>query len=172
MERWMKNLIPWVLVPLFLIMIASIIFAAGGTARSGLEVARQRAQQWKSDAVLTGVSALNAAKDGTAAKWTYSFYSPKANMGYMVDIQGGKASGEMEVRPHIKSPVGSDFLDSPQAMEAALKNGYAGKGKPLISLLVMGQATANPKAYWTVAGPEGSVILEANTGRLLKKETY
>lgn len=161
---------------LFLIVINSGVFAAGGTAREGLESAQQGAKQWKADAFLTGISTYNAALDGTASKWTYSFYSAKANMGYMIDIKEGKVVDEMEVRPHIKDSVGVDFMDSPRAMEIAQKNGLKIKGKPVMSLLIMGQATKNPAAYWTIGGHfspgEVSVILEAKTWRVLKKETY
>ncbi len=161
---------------LFLALIPFRGFSAGTTARAGLELAQQAAKKWKADAMLVGVSTYGAAMDGTAPKWTYTFFSSKTNQGYMVDIKDGKLVDSLEVRPHIKDSVGVDFLDSNQIMEKAQKNGLQIKGKPVMSLLVMGQATGRPRTYWTVGGTfsegEVSVILDARDGSLLKREKH
>jgi hypothetical protein len=176
MKQSLKIIFSVIIILLFLALIPFPVFSAGTTARAGLEQAQQAAKKWKDDAVLVGISTYGAALDGTAQKWTYSFYSSKANQGYMIDIKEGKMAEPLEVRPHIKDPVGNNFLDSPKIMEEAKKQGLKIKGKPVLSLLVMGQATGRPGPSWTVGGDfsegEVSIILDAKTGGLLKKQTH
>jgi len=149
-------------------------FAADATAKAWLAQAQQTANKWKADAALVNISTLTASMDGTANKWTYMFYSAKAKQGQTVDIQDGKIVETLEVSPYIKDPVGVGFVDSPQAMDEAKKNGLKVKGKPAMSLLVMGQATKKPGAYWTVGGgytPEGvSVMIDAKTGKFFTRQ--
>ncbi len=149
-------------------------FGAGATAKAGLAQAQQAANKWKADAVLVNISTLTGNMDGTATKWVYMFYSAKAKQGYTVDVQDGKVIDTLEVTPHIKDPVGGNFVDSPQAMEEAKKNGFKVKGKPAMSLLVMGQATKTPGAYWTVGGGytagEVNVLIEAKTGKFSARQ--
>jgi hypothetical protein len=102
--------------------------------------------------VLVNVSTLQAGPDGTAEKWDYLFYSPKARQGYSVDIKGGKVVNTLEVSPYIKDAVG-DFVDSDKAMTEAKKNSLTVKGKVAMSVIVMGQATKNPvhTGAWSAA---------------------
>jgi len=143
--------------------------AANDTARAGLAAAAASAKKWQSDAALVSVSTLAADASGRAAKWDYLFHSPKATQGYSVEIKGGKIAGTLEVRPHVKDPVGQEFVDSGQAMAEAKKNGLVLKGKAAMSLIVMGQATAKPGPYWSVVGGydtnDVSVVLEGRTGK-------
>ncbi|MEW6184896.1 MAG: hypothetical protein AB1585_04050 [Thermodesulfobacteriota bacterium] len=176
MKHSIKMFFSVIISLLFLALIPFQVFPAGTTARAGLEQAQQAAKKWKADALLVGISTYGAAMDGTSSKWTYAFFSPKANQGYMIDIREGNMAEPLEVRPHIKGGVGTNFLDSPRIMEEAKKNGLKIKGKPILSLLVMGQATGRPGPYWTVGGDfsegEVSVIIDAKTGGLLKKQTH
>lgn len=148
--------------------------AADGTARAWLEQAQQAAVKWNSDAVLVNISTLNAGMNGTAKKWMYMFYSARAKQGYTIDIQDGRITGTLEVRPYINDPVGKDFVDSPQAMEEAKKNGLKVRENKAMSLLVMGQATKTPGISWTVGGGympgEVNVIVNARTGKLFTRQ--
>jgi hypothetical protein len=149
----------------------SIAHAADTTAKAGLHKAVDAAQKWQRDAALTNVSTWQANPDGTAPKWSYMFHSPKAKMAYSVDVKGDKVVQTMEVRPHITDPVG-DFVDSDKAMQEAKKNGI--KGKPAMSLIVMGQATKNPGVFWSVVSSGASsmlsVVIEGRSGKFSYKQ--
>ena len=163
-----------VVAPLFFAAVPATALAAGATAKAGLAQAQQAATKWKADAALANVSTLAASTDGTAQKWAYLFFSAKAKLGYAVDVADGKVVETLEVRPHISDPIGGEFIDSPQAMAEAIKNGLKTKGKPAISLLIMGQATKNPGAYWSVGGGylpgEVGVMIDARTGKFFARQ--
>ena len=151
---------------------ASDAHAAGATAKGGLKVAVEAAQKWQADAVLTGVSTWQAGADGTAVKWNYMFYSPKSGKAYSVDVKSNKAVETMEVNPHIKDGVG-EFVDSDKAIQESKKNGL--KGKPsVMSLIVMGQATKNAAAYWSIVSQSGSVlvsfVIDGKSGKFSYKQ--
>lgn len=161
------------LVALALPALAPTAFAAGQTAKAALPAAMAEAKKWQADAVLTNAVTQQANADGTAEQWDYLFFSPRANNGFSLTVRGGKVVDTLEVRPHVSDPIGSDFLDSDQAMKEALKNGFKSKGKVPMSVLVMGQATKQPGVYWSVGTGympgEVSVILEAKTGKLVTR---
>jgi hypothetical protein len=145
------------------------------TARAALQEATHVARTWQPDAVLTGVSGLQATPDGKARKWGYMFYSPGTNKGYSVDFAGMKLVDQMEVRPHMRDAVAPQFVDSDKAFAVARENGVDTKGKPyIVSLLVMGQATKAPASVWTVGGgftPGAvAVMVDARTGKFLFKQ--
>lgn len=149
-------------------------FAAGAAAKAWLAQAQQAANKWKADAALVNISTLAANMDGTANKWGYMFYSAKAKQGYTVDVQDGKIIETLEVNPWITDPVGGDFVDSPQAMMEAKKNGLKvkGKGKPAMALMMMGQATKNPWTAWSVVVYEKggiSILIDGKTGKFSSK---
>jgi hypothetical protein len=169
-----KQLVVLVIVATLSFAVGSTIaLAAGATAKAGLEQAQQTATKWKADAALVNISTLAANMDGTAQKWGYMFYSAKAKLGYTVDVRDGKIAETVEVGPYISDPIGGNFVDSPQAMEEAKKEGLKVKGKPGMSLLIMGQATKTPGAYWTVSGymaGEVSVTIDAKTGKFSARQ--
>lgn len=147
--------------------------AAGMTAKAGLKGATAEAQKWQKDATLVNVSTLQANPDGIGEKWTYMFYSAKAKQGYTVDVKSGKIVETLEVNPYIKDAV-AEFVDSDKAMAEAKKNGLKSKGKAAMTLMVMGQATKQPWACWSVVGGfekgDVSVLLEAKTGKFSSKQ--
>lgn len=112
--------------------------------------------------------------DGTAHKWTYMFYSPTAKKGYTVEVQNGQIVETLEVCVRIKNPIGEVFFDSQKAMAEAKKNGLKTKGKPVMSLLVMGYATKNPVTFWTVSGGftagDVNVRIDARTGKFSMRQ--
>lgn len=149
--------------------------AAGQTARAGLAQASAEAKKWQADAVVVNVSTLQADADGKAAKWGYMFYSSKKKQRYSVDVKNGKIVETLEVGPHIKDAVSAEFVDSDKVMAEAKKNGLKVKGKTAMSLLVMGQATKNPCACWSVVAGydkgDVSVLVDGKTGKFSSKQT-
>lgn len=152
---------------------AEQVQAASMTAKTGLAQAAAEAQKWQNDAVLVNVSTLQANPDGSAAKWTYMFYSSKKKQGYSVDVKDGKIVETLEVNPYIKDAVGKEFVDSDKVMAEAKKNGVKVNGKAAMSLLVMGQATKSPGIAWSVVGGyekgDVSVLLDGKTGKFASK---
>jgi len=151
--------------------------AAGSTtARAALQAATEAAHQWQSDAVLTGVSAVQTTSDGRSERWSYMFYSAKAQKGYSLTFAGAKQVDQIEVRPHMRDAVATPFVDSNEAITVAKANGLDTKGRPsTMSLLLMGQATKKPASAWTGGGGyvPGSVavVVDARTGKFLFKQT-
>jgi hypothetical protein len=145
--------------------------ATGTTVLAALARANVAAKEWNADAVLTNASTLRANPDGTAASWSFLFYSPRTKKGFSVDVRAGKAE-TLEVNPHLKDPVG-EFVDSDRALQEAKKNGLAGPGPLTMAVMPMGQSTKEPGAYWTVGAgfSKGSVsvVLEAKTGKFFTR---
>jgi hypothetical protein len=100
------------------------------------------------------------------------FFSPKTGKAYSVDVKNNKVVETMEVNPHIKDGVG-EFVDSDKAIQESKKNGL--KGKPAVmSLIVMGQATKNPAAYWSIVSQSGSAmvsfVIDGKSGKFSYKQ--
>lgn len=170
----MKQLTIFVITTMFAFVLAATpVFAGGATAKAGLAQAQQAASKWKADAVPVSISTLTGNMDGTASKWAYMFYSPKAKMSYTVDIKDGKIVDAVEVDAYLIDPVGKEFIDSSQAMEVAKKNGLKVKETPAMSLQMMGQATKSPAVVWNVVGytpGDTAILIEARTGKFLSKQ--
>ncbi len=108
---------------------ASPAEAGGLTAKAALEQAREKARAWQADAVLLGVNALNADRQGKVVApmagfgWTYVFRSDKAMKNLAVYAGPGEMKVEEVDRTSIK-PITGDFVDSDQAIAEAIKNGF------------------------------------------------
>lgn len=150
------------------------VLAKDTTAKDGLVQAKQAAKKWQADAVLVNISTYTGNMDGTAGKWAYMFYSSKAKKGYDVMMGKGKIIELLEVRGHIKTPVGNKFIDSSQAMAEAKKNGLKVKGKPSMLLHIMGKAGKNSGVYWAVSGGftpgEMRIVIDARTGKFFSRQ--
>jgi hypothetical protein len=142
--------------------------AAGATAKVAFGKATAVAQRWQGDAVPVSISTLAVRPDGTAASWSYIFYSPKRQQGYSVATQNGEIVDTGEVTGHLKAPIDREFVDSDQAITEAGKHGLSGKNETTMSLLVMGQSTDSPGLYWTVSRGfdkgDVSVVIDARSG--------
>ena len=95
------------------------------TARAALEGVSEAAKAWRSDAVLTNVSAEEVGPDGTAEIWDYLFYSPSYGKYGRVSARM-VAGGEFKVRETGKGPreaIPADFADSDKVIAQARWNG-------------------------------------------------
>jgi hypothetical protein len=145
------------------------------TARAALNQALTAARAWQPDAALTSVSATGATADGKAKNWSYLFFSPQTNKAWSANYAGTKQVHASEVRPHMRDPIGNEFVDSDKATTVARANGIDTKGQPLVlTLLLVGKATKAPIVAWTVGGgfSKGSVsvVVDARTGRFAYKQ--
>jgi hypothetical protein len=152
---------------LLLVLAFDTASGAGVTARSGLAKALAAAKQWKSDAILTGVSSIEVTWEGTSKYWIYGFYSPSTTKFFKVNI-GPSTWRTLETRVGFSEPIGDNFIDSDKAMAEGKKNGVKGKSP---SMGVNVQGTGLQKGiFWSVNGGydkgDISVILEAATGKL------
>lgn len=150
---------------------------AASTAKEAIKDATAAAQKWQSDAVLTHVSTLWGRGDGTADQWLYGFYAPKAKKSAIVTAKGKKIEIDADVRNTSTDPLGTEFLDSDKAVEAAakagLKFGKVDKGLGL-GLTVGNQALGRPQRFWSVTvmtdSAMSSVTLNAGDGALIKRD--
>jgi len=150
---------------------------AASTAKEALKDATAAAQKWQPDAALTHVSTLKGRGDGTADEWLYTFYAPKAKKSAIVTAKGKKIEVTADVRNTSTDPLGTEFLDSDKAAEAAAKAGLKfGKGDKGLSLglHVGNQAVGRPQRFWSVMvftdTAMSSVTLNAADGALIKRD--
>jgi hypothetical protein len=151
------------------VMGGSSVSAAGTTAKTAFDKALVAAQQWQRDAVPVSISALSVQPDGTAATWSYIFYSPQRKQGFTVATKEVEIVDHGEVTAYLTEEIGKEFVDSDQALTEAGKNGLSGSSDTTMSLVVMGQATDSIGPYWTVSRGFGtgdvSVVVDARSGK-------
>jgi len=144
-------------------------FAAGTTAKVAFDAATAMARQWQADVVPVSISALSVQPDGTATSWSYIYFSPQRQKGYSVVTRDGEIVDRGEVTGYLKDELGKEFVDSDQALAEAGKNGLSGSSETTMSLVVMGQTTGSPGAYWTISrgfdAGAVSVVVDAKNGR-------
>lgn len=144
--------------------------AAGKTARAAADLAGAAAKKWRADAMLTGISTLDANPDGTARTWSVAFHSPKSRKGYLVDVRGDKVQA-LEVPVRATSAIG-EFIDSDKAVVEARKHGLKVKSALPMAVMALGGG-AQPEIYWTIGtafGPgEVAVVLDSRTGKLVTR---
>jgi hypothetical protein len=92
-----------------------------------------------------------------------------------VTAQDMKVALEEVLRNTSIDAIGSDYLDSDKALDAARKAGLkTGSGDILFGLTLFGKATRKPAIYWTVTvmGSDGmsSVTLDSKDGALVKRD--
>lgn len=151
---------------------------AAHPAKAAVAQAGPAATKWQADARLTHVSTLRGQGDGRATQWLLTYYSPKAKKSAIVTVRdGGKVEVDADVRNTSTDPLGSDYIDSDQAVAAAGKAGmkFDRNAKNLgLALVVGNQAVSKPQAFWsvTVMGNKGmsSVTLDAKDGALIKRD--
>ena len=148
---------------------------AASTAKAVLPQVAEAAKKWKSDAVITHVSTLAGKPDGKASAWLYTVYSPSANKSAVVTAQDTKVALEEVLRNTSIDAIGTDYLDSDKALDAARKAGLkTGSGDIMFGLTLFGKATRKPAIYWTVTvmGADGmsSVTLDSKDGTLIKRD--
>ena len=107
-----------------LTVVTPVCQAAGNTAMSHLAQAQQAAHSWQADATLTRVGTTSLQKDGAALVWEYDFLSPSTvTCARFSTATGDTRVTELAACPPAKT-VSGDFVDSPAAIEAAIKAGF------------------------------------------------
>ena len=151
------------LTVLALLLVPSVLFAAGNPARAALDDATDAAKHWQPDAILTSVSSNTVDIDGKGASWFYSFYSRKANS-YLAVTAKGRSIDTMQLGTGQSDSVPADFLDSDKAMAEAVKVGLKGETMRM-------QLT---RAQWVINSGDQkgalSVWLNPRTGKVIKKQ--
>ena len=113
----------------FLLLVAAVVGvraqANGATARAAIEPVVETAKAWQADAVLTNVSAVGVAPDGTAEAWDYLFYSSTAGKYGRITARMAPGGGFVvkETSRGPKEAVPGDFVDSDRVIAAARWNG-------------------------------------------------
>jgi hypothetical protein len=142
-----------VVVPLVVLLVVPQAQAAQ-TAKAACARAAAPAAKWRPDARLTHVSTLRGQGDGRAANWLCSYYSAQAKKSAIVTVRdGGKVEVDADVRNTSVDAIGSDFVDSDQAVAAAAKAGLKfdkGTKELGLGLVVGGQAAGGAQLYWSV----------------------
>jgi len=132
------------------------------TARAALEQVMETAKTWSADATLTAVNTNLANEDGTAAAWTYTFYSRRKAKWNLITAKGRQITS-LEVAAGAERAIKDLFADSDVVMAEAVKNGLKGKS-PRMNLSPAG---------WIVRGGDdpGDVIVTINptSGAFVKR---
>lgn len=162
----------YLIIPVLLLGLFSGAMAAGSsetegalpTAKANLAAATAEAKKWQADAVLIMVETSTAKPDGSAYSWLYVYNSPKG--GNMISIMIDD-EGEVSQFPGVsafRKPI-SDFVDSDQAMAAAVEAGL----KTHDFGMTMSLKNAD-RAEWSIPGSEVVYSIDAVTGKFLSKE--
>jgi archaellum component FlaG (FlaF/FlaG flagellin family) len=132
------------------------------TARAQLEKVTETAKTWSADSQLISVNSNQVNEDGTAAAWTYTFYSKRKDKWNLITAKGREITN-LEVPQGSTTAIKDLFADSDVVMETAVANGLKGKS-PRMNL---------SRAGWIVAGGDdpGDVIVTINpaSGAYVKK---
>jgi len=135
------------------------------TARSHLAAVETEALKWQPDAVLVSVNTSTADPEGGAYTWAYLYHSPELNqqMAFMVGEDG--ALNQFPGYGTAFTTTIGDFIDSNQAMAAAVAAGM----KTNDYGMTMALKNAD-RVEWFIPGPDYSYTIDAATGELLSKE--
>jgi hypothetical protein len=134
------------------------------TAKANLATANAEAKQWQADAVLIMVETSTAKPDGSAYSWLYVYDSRQG--GNMISImidEGGEVSQFPGVSA-FRNPI-SDFVDSDQAMAAAVEAGL----KTHDFGMTMSLKNAD-RTEWSIPGSDLVYSIDGVTGKFLSKE--
>ncbi|NJD63243.1 MAG: hypothetical protein FIA93_11075 [Deltaproteobacteria bacterium] len=109
----------------WIVLVAAVPAAADDTANAGLAQALQAAAKWMPDAKLETISTPLADATGKSRVWQYSFHSPKAGKCVRIQIIKGMPLNLIDLGSCIPNkPISTKFVDSPIAMQQAMKAGF------------------------------------------------
>jgi len=154
------------LLVLFATALAVRAQANGATARAAIEPVVETAKAWQSDAVLTNVSAVGVAPDGTAEAWDYLFYSSTAGKYGRITARMAPG-GEFVVKETSKGPrevVPGDFVDSDRVIAAARWNGLN------LRAAILGLTNKGWAVYGGLKRGDSIVWLDARTAAYIRTE--
>jgi len=116
------------------------------------------------DAVLVAIDTSTANPDGSAYTWAYLYYSSKAGDQTLIMIDDEGKVSQFPGMTAFTKPI-SDFIDSDQAMAAAVAAGL----KTNNFGMKMSLKNAD-RAEWFIPGSDLSYTIDAISGKLLSKE--
>lgn len=157
-----------VAVPLATGMLLAALAAPGHAAplgaRDRLPAATAAARAWQKDAQLVRVETKNADAQGRSPDWTYVFDSPAAKQQRLVSVFGSDKPDLLPASTVFKRPLG-DFVDSPRAMQEAVRQGMKTHGAGMSMSLTGGEP-----AQWRVLSGDQTFVIDAASGRFVRRE--
>lgn len=140
--------------------------AAGATARAAIDAVTEAAKAWQPDAVLTNVSAVGVAPDGTAEAWDYLFYSAGASKYGRVTARMAPGAGftVKETSRGPKDAVPPDFADSDRAVATARWNGLN------LRASILGLTSRGWAVYGGLKRGDSIVWLDARSAAYIRTE--
>ena len=133
-------------------------------ARDRLTAATDQARAWQKDARLVRVETRNADAQGRSPDWVYVFDSPGSKQQTLVMVTG---SGQPDLVPTgtaYRRPLG-DFVDSPRAMQEAVRRGLKTHGAGMTMSLTGGEP-----AQWLVSSGDQTYVIDAASGGFVRRE--
>ena len=159
-----------ILLPLALLAIGGVSAAAqtpsAATARAAVDQVIETARTWRSDAVLTNVSAEKVNPDGTADRWDYLFFSPSLNKYGRITARMSAGEG-FNVRETGRGPreaIPGDFADSEKVIAAARWQGLN------LRTYILGLTSRGWAVYPSLRRGESIIWLDARTAAYLRTE--
>jgi hypothetical protein len=152
------------------------------SARAGLDVARDAAVTWASDARLVYLeNDEDVRPDGTATRWGYLFYSASRGKARGYSVRDGKLEEAADLGFDLDAPpVSTDWVDSAAALVAAEKKAGASYrtefgGRLSTMLLIRGafhddqpDATTWALVYTADHTPTLFVVIDAKNGDVVR----
>jgi hypothetical protein len=139
---------------------------SAATARAAVDPVIEAAKQWHTDAILTNVSAVEVAPDGTAEAWDYLFYSPSFSRYGRITARM-VAGGGFTVKETSKGPkeaVPADFADSDRALATARWNGLNLRSS------IMGLTSRGWAVYRGLKRGDAIIWVDARTAAYIRTE--
>jgi hypothetical protein len=140
--------------------------ANGATARAAIEPVIETAKAWQADAVLTNVSAVGVAPDGTAETWDYLFYSSTARKYGRITARMAPGGGFI-VKETSKGPrdaVPGDFVDSDRVVATARWNGLN------LRAVILGLTNRGWAVYGGLKRGDSIVWIDGRTAAYIRTE--
>jgi hypothetical protein len=133
-------------------------------ARDRLAAATAAARAWQKDAQLVRVETKNADAQGRSPDWSYVFDSPGTKQQRLVSVFGSDQPDLHPTGTVFRRPLG-DFVDSPRAMQEAVRQGMKVHGAGMSMSLTGGEP-----AQWRVLSGDQSFVIDAASGRFVRRE--
>lgn len=134
------------------------------TARAQMEKVAETAKTWAPDAALISINSNQVNEDGTAAAWTYTYWSRRKDKWNLITAKGREISN-LEVAQGSIKVIKDLFADSDVVMGTATLSGMKGK-TPRMNLSSGG---------WVVRGGDEPgdtiIIVSPSSGEIIKKST-
>ena len=151
---------------LFAVFLVLPMFAmASKTAREMLPKAISEAKKWQSDAALVNINTSSAELNGKGS-WAFTFLSSKTGHKILILVDDDGETSQFESSYYKNDVVGEFTVDSDKAMAEAIKNGLQTHNFGM----TMNLENYNGLAEWRLHDNENFYYIDANSGKLARKE--